>query len=1001
MSDNMNLSKIMILFALHLLCWTITADAVASTKNKDSFTMAILSAADQDSKAIADLLQVKLSAENRFKILERAELERIGAEKYLQKLLKSGVPEQNSEILNLMKTDILILITPEVINKKSAVKMVILERKYGLHLLTAVEPANDPEKCVDVFEKKIVQCMNNYSDGIKYIVGVTPFVSDNLTNRYDYLGATYKDIQESLLLSVKGLALYELDEVKTLSTESALDSIVSDRKVTTAVVFGTFKVLQKNIIRFRITIIKKNSKKIVIEKEVARENIPSFLSSVVGSIISSSNENGISFSKKDQFHYLLEKARESAELGLYRSASHLYEAALLLEPDDKKLTLALLDSYYHFYDRYERYPYNGLSSEEVKAVQKKMFTEILSANQRALEIITYMIENKKIDTEEAGLLLRRHRRLSSPVYRASSFFGQDQLEKSREFQFKIDKQLIPLLSTLPAPKNHSTSNLHNFYVELGNTYAKSLLRSVVYKHDKERTLYYFDYLFKPDRSGNAWSFIYQSKPSGEWEKITPEQFKLFLEELAKSRIETSRILGRTGLIYTEMNWSNEKLSPERKKELASSVKSDMKKWADIINKQTTSRGFLASDSIYRRLNSMLKDLTGKKKTTYHKKSKPADWRTNPKSWHKYGTPKMLGHLRFKKIMTDKRLNQCHFALGTGDKILLWNEYEIFGLNEKMKLIPIVTKKFKYSIYDVRYTENIIWVMHQSPSNKYRRAITTFDFKGGQLAVIDSKKLPDHTWSLKICAAPQNRMLLVGCLRPYFRTWFAELTVREGKIILKKFFEAKKIPEKTAPGDFSKETDIVFEPDFIHLVNMPKPQNDFIFVVRNKRCGEVISWDAPPLWINLNTLNVGILNKMNPIGQIFYQRDNFISYNGKVLKENGINTFKIQKDNKTLRLDVSQVKLQMPPIGYKSDFYHAFSDGNLFTDGKYFYPFAGTCYRIDIKTLKVENISLGRLPNQYRMDDLTYSKNSGIIGVKDGALYKVTIVDDICWSPTIK
>ena len=377
---------------------------------------------------------------------------------------------------------------------------------------------------------------------------------------------------------------------------------------------------------------------------------------------------------------------------------------------------------------------------------------------------------------------------------------------------------------------------------------------------------------------------------------------------------------------------------------------------------------------------------------------------DPSSWHKHGTPTMLGKLRFSLIQPKSlNLNQLEefqpfrFATGYGKKDIIWNDSNIWELTSKLEFRPII-KRFDPRIRDVQKGKKLIWVMHECSLNRFRNAISVYNYSGKLVASITSDKIPDTPgWSIDMQIAPDNTLFLVGHISPNDRVWIAKLTLHGKTIKVNLFFQAKRQGTAFSPADYSKDTHFVFIPQYVHLVKMKNRDNDFILIGRETR-QNAVSWQAAPLAVNLKTLEVGILKTLYN-GQVFKKRNYLVSSNSVILSQDGLDNVDIPENWQSWQA-FNRRKIIRPPYIRAYDFSIPFSDGTGFSDGHFFYLFARKAFRIDMVSGKAENLTIGNLPNEYHtsITDGIYSNTHGILLIVGRKLYKVKISDDICWYP---
>ena len=1000
-------------FALILL----TANFANAASQKETAiprkTWSVLSTSDSDSSKVAELLAAALSRDEKFTIVSRDELQKVADEKFLQKLFSLKDFKDRAEILNLIKTDMLIVVTPVGYNRKNAIKCIVLERHSGLRLMSEDVSIENIDKAISVLIEKIKKCHKKYLNGIKYVVGIAPLISDNLTYQYDYMSDAYRELLTEMFLAYDGVAVCEVAEIKTLAGESELDGTSINRNIISVVITGKYIVSKDGKVHFDISLIRKNSKPINITKVVLSSEVADFFTHLTGRVLKNTISDNSSFSKDAQFNFLVKKAEENSTFGLHENAARLREAALLIHPEDVKLRFALLDDYYWFYDIREKMSFpKGISEEEEKRVKEHINSKILDANMRAFHHIEWLIQNKKINIEEAAELLRKHhiKNTNNLNYITSEIETQ-----YRGIQFNRDKQIIPLLKTLASADDDI--NLHNLYVEMNNFYIYTINRTISTEKDFPRALYYFNNILSTNPDDfEKWDnfsdfFIRPEITPDSWENITAEQWIDFLHKLSKSDRKPVKLFARIGLLNSKL-WQVEHLSNTEKKELLKKLLQIIDEWKKIVSEHKggfhTTEEALHASTMYDSLKGMYRRLTGKEYEPHKRwkpKPKPNDWRMDPSSWHKHGTPTMLGKLRFKyidlyKINGEKYKHTTfsRFAKGPTTKDIVWRSSysdwnDIWELTSDYKLKPILSN-FKHHINNVMADDQHIWVTY---GKNMKDSIAVFDYSGKLLAELTSDKIPKHDWRFKVQLANNGSLFVVGALRPDSRVWIAKLTLQDRKINFKLFFQAKKQGTESSPADYSKDPHFVFTPVYVHLVKMKNKGDNFILIGRDPGCNAT-SRQAAPLAVNLKTLEVGILKTLYH-GQVFERRTYLVSCNSVILSQDGLDNV-VLPDNWGVWQAFKRRKIIRPKYIREYDLSIPFSDGTGFSDGHFFYLFARKAFRIDMQSGKAENLTIGNLPSEYRTNitDGIYSNTHGILIIAGGKLYQVRIVNDICWYP---
>ena len=73
-----------------------------------------------------------------------------------------------------------------------------------------------------------------FADGIRQMIGVTHFVSKNLTHDYDHLQAGFAYLVESELMRERGVAVIETEEARAIAEELRLSNAELESRGCTA-----------------------------------------------------------------------------------------------------------------------------------------------------------------------------------------------------------------------------------------------------------------------------------------------------------------------------------------------------------------------------------------------------------------------------------------------------------------------------------------------------------------------------------------------------------------------------------------------------------------------------------------------------------------------------------------------------------------------------------------------------------------------------------------------
>ena len=994
--------------------WLIFSANFANAEEKAVKRWAIISSKDNESQKLADLLFAELVNDTGMELVERDKLAEISTEQELGNLSNAVNSNQRLKLLNLIKADRLSILSVDSLKKTPVVRMVISESGQGARLKVLRFPFNDESEAVKMLVSEIRKCRKKYADGIKKIVAVAPLLPKNISHKYDSLGIIYEELLESELILVPGVAVLEITEARKIAEELANSGNDLQQRIVPILINGDYEILEdKNEIYLELYARQKSKVLASVKKTIKQKDIVSFFKKIIANTVLSKDTGKETFSLDEQYKWLISQAENASQLALPENAIGLREAALMLKPDNAKERLSLLQDYYNFYE----YQYN-IPKGTKASVKKQIFTELasgrVSAYIRATHHIEFLVRNKMINRESAAKLIGKHRvrKLGSvfPGFYIKNKEGEevevfnDKIkDKAVDAQFEMDKSILPLLCELSLPKPNYGTGLSNLQQYVKDSYLHRFNNSKRGAITVEKCLYYFNEIMPENfrTSFSLESFFHRKIPEqDDFSVITTAEWLAFLGKLLKSKKLICKSLAEFGFISSEM-WSFKKFDPKQKKNLVNRIVKLLHQWGTLPQKDHYD--YRKKEPIYDSLKRFYAKLTEEEfekkiAKTKKRKVKPSDWQTNPSTWSYWGFPKMLGYLRFKEIKInypkqhyEYKMRDFRYLGRINNFDALYNRNGIWTLDKNGNIQSLIKLK-KGNIRDAFWDGLNIWICRNIDHNKDSLAV--YDISGEKIAYLSETKIPNHSWSMQMAIAEQGKLFIVGCLRPHYRVWMGMVTLSKGKLQLKEIHRARKMPTKADQGDYWKEKNMVFRPSFIHLVKMPNEKNDFILVDREGSHSKQ-RYTAPPLVINKNTNEVAVLS----MNYTFQGGNNCMSSkNGVIFHPGGIDIVKLPNKWENWKKFKRKRYGEWTPGSLTGEIDNSFYEGTVFMDDNYLYAFARKCYRIDLKTLKEEDLIRGSLPRKYQMDWIRKSKNHGLLGFKDEKFHTISIDKKHIWFP---
>lgn len=288
---------------------------------------------------LVDLLTAKLSDEGFALVARGAGLDLISDESKLSGRLSS---KQAIEIGGLIKADVLVILKRE----DTLLDVIFVETQMGTQLGRIVVPGTDLEKEVALVAQESKRLKKKFAKGIKTIVAIPPFASENFQRDYDELQTSISRYLEARIQQQPGIAVVEFGEAKEILKENQLTGTQVQRRIP-IIVSGRFKVTPDSdpsiTLEVRVSSNQAKSIKGTIALRELRPWLEDNLMAEVG--IDSLNGSLKAISADQQIDQFQRYATNFARLGDYLRSTSIREAQLLLEPTNKSLRKQLTLEY--------------------------------------------------------------------------------------------------------------------------------------------------------------------------------------------------------------------------------------------------------------------------------------------------------------------------------------------------------------------------------------------------------------------------------------------------------------------------------------------------------------------------------------------------------------------------------------------------------------------------------------------------------------------------------
>ena len=303
---------------------------------------------------VADLLFAELSKSPRMDLVERAELKKIRDEQELQLSFGALGGEARRRLGSLLRADFLVLLRLTGDAKSPALEIVIADTRFGYRLgkqLRKWDP-KQAEPAARAVGNYLNAALDRFSGGVKFAVAVPPFFSRNLTHRFDHLQAALGRVAELEAARRPGCAVVELAEAKAIAKELATGS-GNDRvrRPLPYYIVGEFRhetlkgdspvTVTLRLQRGEQRLAESSSQKLnsSAAAKFVRETASGFMTRI------NSTTKPPSTDPAKELKALLMRAKGFLEVGGLAESAALYEAALLLAPDDIDALDGAVESY--------------------------------------------------------------------------------------------------------------------------------------------------------------------------------------------------------------------------------------------------------------------------------------------------------------------------------------------------------------------------------------------------------------------------------------------------------------------------------------------------------------------------------------------------------------------------------------------------------------------------------------------------------------------------------
>ncbi len=300
---------------------------------------AVVAVLDSENSNRIPLLELKLAAEPGLTLVERSTVDAALKEQQLQAAFGPQGVGERVRLGKVFKADVLVMVRPVPQAKEPAVEVVVSETDGGLRLLVrAASLTKDAEADADALAAAVREGLDRRAASIDEIVAVPPFVSQDLGYAFDHLKAAFAKLAENAAMTRPGVVAVELAEAEAIAKELVLAAPGETlQRRLPLYLLGEFRHSTERDRKVRIRLHAERGGKPIgtkFDRELEPDDAPLAIrnwtsAAMVGSTVQATPAAEDS---KAEARQLAARARDFKRLGNCPEALSLFEAALLLDP---------------------------------------------------------------------------------------------------------------------------------------------------------------------------------------------------------------------------------------------------------------------------------------------------------------------------------------------------------------------------------------------------------------------------------------------------------------------------------------------------------------------------------------------------------------------------------------------------------------------------------------------------------------------------------------------
>jgi hypothetical protein len=415
----------------------VLIEACQADESSDGLSWGIIGSVAAQETGLVDLLTLRLSEDDRFRLVERADLAKVVSEQQFAAALQDQGSGSRLQIGKLIGADRLVLLD---VRKRPGdglqfVEMTVCITAQGARLARHAMPIRSYKlpTVIDDWFHIIDQVEQQYRGGIRYLVGVPPFVTDDVLDSWRYLQSGFAGLLEAGLRDVPGGAVVEMSEARSIARELSLSRGELVNRVVPLFVSGEFKVRREGDKRhFDLTLrlmqhnaAENNSATQTIEYQGLTLDAASDLlrGPPARKLLKVANtQRQTPLTRREQSAALWKHAGMMTMFGRPDLAAGLLDAALLVEDNSSMRRFAVAFCVAAFQQTREpdgvlRHPETNTRLQRESVTNQQLFNVSAHWFHRATEHVEYLMRNRQISLRFAADLQRQILRNADPVIR--------------------------------------------------------------------------------------------------------------------------------------------------------------------------------------------------------------------------------------------------------------------------------------------------------------------------------------------------------------------------------------------------------------------------------------------------------------------------------------------------------------------------------------------------------------------------------------------------------